>query len=316
MQNTEKKKRGRKPKQVVNTEPPSSTEKIPKKRGRKPKGGKIIQQPNIKLTVNQSKPNVILHLKCSSKELERTNYFSNFNYNPNVESIEAFNLGNNNKLSEISYEIINTGNINHLKEYNNTRPECDTQQRDNMKDIWSKLKLLENNLHRNNISDKKSACFWCTFDFDNPPVYIPKFQTQNSYDVYGCFCSPECAVSFLMDEHIDSSTKFERYHILNHIYGKIYNYTKNIKPAPNPYYILDKYYGNLSISEYRNLLQNEQLLFVVDKPLTRILPELHEDNHELILNHSPTKPDTYKLRRKGIRTHKVNIMSENFGFNK
>ena len=58
-------------------------------------------------------------------------------------------LGNNNKLSEISYEIINAGNIHRLNEHSNIRPESDTQQKDNIKDIWSKLKLLENNLHTN-----------------------------------------------------------------------------------------------------------------------------------------------------------------------
>ena len=46
--------------------------------------------------------------------------------------------------------------------------------------------------------------------------------------------------------------------------------------------MLNKYYGNLSIQEYRSLLKNERLFLIVDKPLTRILPELHEDNDEFI----------------------------------
>ena len=59
---------------------------------------------------------------------------------------------------------------------------------------------------------------------------------------------------------------------------------KNIKPAPDPFYTLDKYYGNLSIQEYRKLLKHDRLLLVVDKPLTRSLPELHEDNDEFTIN--------------------------------
>jgi hypothetical protein len=62
-------------------------------------------------------------------------------------------------------------------------------------------------------------------DFDNPPVYIPKHYINGTYEVYGCFCSPECAAAHLMKEPIDSSTKFERYYLLNSIYGK----NKNIK---------------------------------------------------------------------------------------
>ena len=38
--------------------------------------------------------------------------------------------------------------------------------------------------------------------------------------------------------------------------------------------------GNLTIQEYRKLLQNERLLILIDKPLTKIFPELHEDNNE------------------------------------
>ena len=161
----------------------------------------------------------------------------------------------------------------------------DKGEKNNKRELYSKIKQLQQSLHNNNTINKKSACFWCTYDFDNPPIYIPKHFINHSYHVYGCFCSPECSVAFLMEETIDDSVKFERYHLLNHIYGKIYNYNKNIKPAPKPHYLLDKFYGNLNIHEYRNLLQNERLFLVVDKPLTRILPELHEDNDDFIINH-------------------------------
>jgi len=87
-----------------------------------------------------------------------------------------------------------------------------------------------------------------------------------------------------MQESIDSSSKFERYYLLNNIYGKIYDYDKNIKPAPNPYYLLNKFYGNLDIQEYRKLLENERLLLVVDKPLSQILPEVYEENEDFLIS--------------------------------
>ena len=37
-------------------------------------------------------------------------------------------------------------------------------------------------------------------------IYIPKYFMNETYHVYGCFCSPECAVAHLMEENIDSST--------------------------------------------------------------------------------------------------------------
>ena len=41
-----------------------------KKRGRKPKGGKIITQFSSTIPQKEDKPNVILHLKCSMKDLQ------------------------------------------------------------------------------------------------------------------------------------------------------------------------------------------------------------------------------------------------------
>ena len=124
-----------------------------------------------------------------------------------------------------------------------------------------------------------------------------------------------------MNENIDSSTKFERYHLMNHIYSKIYDYTKNIKPAPDPHYMLDKFYGNLTIQEYRALLKSERLFLIVDKPLTRILPEFHEDNDEFIINNKIIPSNNYQIKKKNMQSslttkkpvQKSAILNEKFG---
>jgi len=299
----------------VNDGNPISEKAAIKKRGRKPKGGKIIQ-PVISVDSQKiDRPNIILHLKCSMKDLQTSNSSSSC-------IVESYNFGNKN---ELSYELLNSGNVNDVKtlakqtpseiDYDYDDDDNEISGKDNNKEIWRKLKQLEHNLHINNINNKKSACFWCTCDFDNPPVYIPKHFINSTYNVYGCFCSPECGVAHLMHEPIDSSTKFERYHLLNHIYSKIYEYKKNVKPAPNPYYMLDKFYGNLSIQEYRSLLRNERLFLIVDKPLTRILPELHEDNDEFILNNKIIPSNNYQLKSRLQRKkpNKGSIINEKFG---
>ena len=291
---------------------------VPKKRGRKPKGGKIIEKNSTIENNKEIVPNIILHLKCNNNDIKS---FDNTN------NIESFNILNNNKNSELSYLLLNDNNNNN--DNNSISPEnlsnnedvitkknqINLSQSNNDKEIYQKLKDLQNNLHTNNISDKKSACFWCTYEFDNPPIYIPKFMIQNSYHCYGCFCSPECSVAYLFNENIDSSVKFERYHLSNLIYSKIYNYEKNIKPAPNPYYILDKFYGNLSITEYRQLLTYDRLLFIIDKPLTRILPELHKDNDDFLLSKNISYNNLkIKKNNSNVNISKKDIMNENFGF--
>lgn len=208
----------------------------------------------------------------------------------------------------------------------------DTEEEDpniNMKNINHKLKNLKIHLYKNTLQDKKSACFWCSYDFDNQPCYIPKYELDDKIYGYGSFCRPECAVAYLMKENLDDSTKFERYHLLNHIYSKVYEYKKNIKPAPNPYYLLDKYFGNLTIQEYRKLLKTEHLFTVIDKPMSRTLPELFEDNDSFILgvygniaksggSSQNTHKNVYKVKRQSEKNavqgpSKTDIMKDKFG---
>tara|TARA_Y100000591_G_C21852448_1_gene712602 strand:+ start:4888 stop:5859 length:972 start_codon:yes stop_codon:yes gene_type:complete len=313
-----KKKRGRKPKKKVEPKekPP------PKKRGRKPKGGKIIKKETKKNTVIDMKENVILHLKCKTEDLQK-NKINQQDYSPNLENPEAYNINSNFKVSKLNYHELYNQNkqqnrkINQTPQVKITQPEKkeDKTKSTDMKKIWRKLEELKVNLRNNNASDKKSACFWCTYEFDNPAIFIPKQYNNNLLEVYGCFCSPECAVAYLKNEDIDNSRKWERYTLLNNIYSKVFNYEKNIKPAPNPFYTLDKYYGNLSIYEYRKLLQNERILMVVDKPMTKVLPEIYEENNEIpfinnnLLNNTNKVETSFRLQRKQTKpSKKVSIV--------
>ena len=302
-----------------------------KKRGRKPKGGKIIHQVVSNEPLKEDKPNVILHLKCSMKDLNvfplndkcmvesfsfgagKGDFYNSVNNLQNFDLIGAENI---NTVNTFFNEKVNNNLLSSLQENSSWDDEEEVFCKDTNKEIWKKLKQLENNLHINNVNNKRSACFWDTCEFDNPPIYIPKHFINGSYHVYGCFCSPECGVAYLMNENIDSSSKFERYHLFNHIYSKIYDFKKNIKPAPNPFYMLEKYYGNLSIQEYRSLLRNERLFLIVDKPLTRILPELHEDNDDFILNNKIIPSNNnyqVKARLQKKKQNKNSILNEKFG---
>lgn len=284
-----------------------TTAKTPKKRGRKPKGGKIIVNSLLEEMEIIHEPNIILHLKCKFSDLDS----STLTYD--CKDIDSFQFEKN-KGAELGYHIINNASDileNTNKNNNNNNSNNNTQNDHELKNICNKIKTMSYNLQSNNISDKKSDCFWCTCSFDNPPIYIPKHRINNTYQCYGCFCSPECAAAFLFKESIDTSTRFERYYLLNHIYNKVYNYTKNIKPAPDPYYTLNKYYGSLTIQEYRRLFKSERLLIVVDKPLSRILPELHEFNDDIMLNDNLQNIGKFKIKRK-TKQNKTDILNETF----
>jgi len=327
--------------------PPLVTENIIKKRGRKPKGGKLIINNSIKSEAQPSIMNIILHLKCSMQDLiEHTKKTQQtisdpLTYNPTIPPI-IMTYNDTDKSNFSAYSKTEPDVVAYVEPSasNCSTPVlCDlcsikidvvdnveTDFAINTKELYSKLKQIKLQLYKNGLSDKKSACFWCTYDFDNPACYIPKYEIDRKVHGYGSFCRPECAAAFLMQETIDDSTKFERYHLLNQIYGKIYDYKKNIKPAPNPYYLLDKFYGNLSIQEYRKLLKSEHMFLVVEKPMTRVLPELHEDRDDFITNiygggslqpSTQTNTGVYKVKRQSEKKQgpsKTEIMKESFGF--
>ena len=252
--------------------------------------------------------------------MEQKNNITNIDYDPNINEPEAFNMNTiKNQYFQIeeskeeNKKITKLTNINK----NNKNNECKIKKNDN-KELWEKLNNLKKDLNSKNISDKSSNCFWCTCYFDNPTIYIPKNISDEKIDVYGCFCSPECALSYLKKEKIDTSTLWERYGLLNNLYGKMYNYDKNIKPAPCPYYTLDKYYGNLTIQQYRKLLTNDRLIMIVDKPLSKILPEIYEENNEEpniinnILNEKKHTSNSYKLKSKEVFKSKTAILKDSF----
>jgi len=327
---------------------------LPKKRGRKPKGGKLVTKKQESMNSNHAVANIVLHLKCSMQDLNDHNSVIKqlvtdpTTYNPNVPpSILTYNndnsifapYENNNSIEKqvekkdfayAEFEDKKLSNIQNICQSCSMKicdelPSQSTDEEDeiNIKDVNTKLKRLKIQLYKNNNPDKKSACFWCTYEYDNPSCYIPKYENDDQIFGYGSFCRPECAVGYLMKENLDDSTKFERYHLLNQIYSKVYDYKKNIKPAPNPYFLLDKFYGNLTIQEYRKLLKTEHMLLVIDKPLTRILPELHEDNEDFIMNiyGGTSQPNqnvsgVYKVKRESEKQKgpsKKSIMKDKFG---
>tara|TARA_Y100000389_G_scaffold64953_1_gene60999 strand:- start:13475 stop:14470 length:996 start_codon:yes stop_codon:yes gene_type:complete len=291
---------------------------IPKKRGRKPKGGKIVKK---EITFDNStfeNQVIILHLKCKLNDINDVlfdNINSQINYNPNIiKEVKAYsgddndnyyNLNNNLVNEEVVYNIIDD-NKDNISKVSDTEKDNPKEKQKLRKNIHTKLKELEIMLNNNNIN-KKSDCFWCTCDFSTHPIHIPSLFYKGKYDVYGCFCSPECAASYLFKENIDNNSKFERYQLLNYLYGKIYNYEKEIKFAPNPYYTLDKYYGNLSIQEYRQLLDYDRVILVIDKPVSKVYPEIHEDNYDF-----ETVYDNKLTLKKSAKTVKNEVLNSVF----
>jgi hypothetical protein len=120
------------------------------------------------------------------------------------------------------------------------------------------------------------ACFWCAHTFDWIPCIIPEREVNGVYNVYGNFCSPECAVSYLLSESIDPHVRWERMALLHRIYDQ--DGKRRISPAP-PRESLKIFGGPMTIESFRSTVQS-----------AKVRVDLHMPPMVSILGSIDTKP--------------------------
>jgi hypothetical protein len=255
------------------------------KRGRKPRGGKIIDAPQINEAQNGYAPPVVLHLKCRISDLD-----SELSING---------------LSPVPYEDCSSSSNATI---GNGLVSCEEDTRT----IDEKLIAHSERMSNNGISDKESACFWCTYQFEGRPVHIPRSRAARGLRGYGCFCSPECAAAYLFSQkNLDKSAMHEQYFLLNNLYGHTTSSYEPIKVAPNPHFLLSRFSGTLSSEEYRKLSSDDNVVLVVSEPLTRALPEIHM--HPAGFCQTSDEKPQYRLSRKDRPKSKTQRLNQAFG---
>jgi hypothetical protein len=108
------------------------------------------------------------------------------------------------------------------------------------------------------------ACLWCCEQFTWKPVVIPcRYEAdvmngpiKGQYRVYGNFCSPECAMAHLLEEHLDTNAKWERISWLHLIYGAAVG--GRLYPSPSRM-TLKKYGGAYTIEQFRDLAMSHKI---------------------------------------------------------
>ena len=117
----------------------------PKKKGRKPKGGKLIAKPVENAVPEVPLANIILHLKCSFKDLieynSKQNSLASISYNPDVPNIMTYNAIENDNFC--AYGESKSVNNNAYDSETYVCKVCNTKETDddavNIKDINAKL---------------------------------------------------------------------------------------------------------------------------------------------------------------------------------
>jgi hypothetical protein len=111
--------------------------------------------------------------------------------------------------------------------------------------------------------ESSAVCFWCCDAFSGSPCVIPLRVVDSVWHVYGNYCTPQCAMAYLMSEILDTHTRWERIALLNRLYADATN--GRIYPAPARE-SLSKFGGPISIEDYRGMCDAQRVRVDIHMP--------------------------------------------------
>jgi len=108
-------------------------------------------------------------------------------------------------------------------------------------------------------------CYWCSNSFTNAPCFLPAKEDSGIYHVYGNFCTPQCGLAYLLNEHLDSHVRWERMALLHRMYRPTGSPGGRLYPAP-PRECLLSFGGTYTYEGFRNIIQNAAVRVDIQKP--------------------------------------------------
>lgn len=270
-----RKKRGRKPKVVVETEtlntviaPSTSDEsqEVPKKgkRGRKPKQVYVS-------------PDTVPNDNFKEDEMNVSSLSDDENVIVRLAVPDINNLSNDNE-HPCAYNEQIYDNLFNVDD-DNENDSCEKKTDIAMDDIQHKvINVLQDFEERNKNNEwplqTSIACYWCCHRFNNAPIGVPINYNDGVFEVYGCFCSTNCAAAYNFNENTNQDEMWERYHLLNLLSRKMEG-VPIVKSAP-PRLSLKIFGGHLDIDTFRAHSHGNRFVNINFPPMTSVTQQLEE----------------------------------------
>jgi len=108
-------------------------------------------------------------------------------------------------------------------------------------------------------------CYWCSHAFENEPCFLPMKEENQIYYIYGNFCTPQCALASLLNEHLDSHVRWERMALLHRMYRPKDSIGGRLYPAP-PRESLVEFGGIYSYEQFRSHITKGSVRVDIHKP--------------------------------------------------
>lgn len=211
-----------------------------------------------------------------SNNSNKFNYLTETNKNDNSDS--EYNVSNvhiDKLLDEIKKrDLIISTLKSKIKDKNNLCENSIAMTKDNKK-VLINFGLIQITKNKPICCEKTDlACWWCTYNFDTIPLFLPDHDRNSVYYVFGNFCSFSCMLAY--NQNLDDYRKSDRNSLIKQLYHRIFQKNITIKPA-GPRELLKKFGGPIDIQQFRdpNYVCSKELKLTIP-PMIPLISELEE----------------------------------------
>jgi len=155
------------------------------------------------------------------------------------------------------------------------------------------LKLIHVEDGRKIVVEKTNIpCWWCTYNFDNFPCFLPVKYYEDEYHVFGCFCSVRCVITYNMN--MTDYNVWDRHGLILKMYKELIDSNSCIAstPAP-PREAFEKFGGKETYEGYRNTvggyIKEYRLILPPMTSITPIIEETYKDTFKVGIKLSDIK---------------------------
>lgn len=246
------------------------------RRGRKPKY--VYSSYDITTPVDDS--------TCANNQPDDESVIVRLNISSDVLKTNDVVSGSNIEEQPYAYNHDTYNNISNIADILNCQEDAPNGQKSknegNAKVINVLNEFAEKNKNNEWPTNTSISCYWCVHRFENAPFGIPINYKNGTFEVFGCFCSLECATAHNFSENRSHDEMWERYQLIN-MMSRQMNLGNIVRCAP-PRLSLKMFGGNMDIETFRNMGKNNKLMNVNFPPMTSITQQLEEINDFEISN--------------------------------
>lgn len=252
-----------------------------KKRGRPPKNKDNVNntKKNTKKTSYVYEKELILHLPIDLEDTNIDNESESESEVHNKKDLTISDMSYTDKHNEVSHKETLADKD---KQIDSLKKELAMYKKKVEKLLicneinYDNVKLINTSDGNTTIVEKTDIpCWWCTYSFNTIPCFLPDSYKDNTFHVFGCFCSYDCANAYNFFS-INDYKVWERYSLLYKLCNTTNNTHHNIGVA-DPKEVLQKYGGTKTIVEFRENLNTCKksyfnLPLIIPLPLTNTVP--------------------------------------------